>query len=136
MIQQVELHITPKDRGFHLITDEVLSKLVTLPNMGLLNIFCQHTSCAITINENYDPSVRLDLENSFNHLIKENESFYTHTIEGPDDMPAHIKSSLLGASLSIPITNFKLNLGQWQGLYLCEFRNHPTPRKIILTVYH
>lgn len=135
MITQKEMVITGKPRGFHLITKQVLNEIDSLPPQGILNIFTQHTSCGLTINENCDPSVRVDFESSFNHLVKESESFYTHTAEGDDDMPAHIKSSLTGVSLSIPIINSKLGLGTWQGIYLCEFRNSPSPRKLTLTIY-
>lgn len=135
MIKQFQLDIHPKPRGFHLITDEIKDTLGNLPEKGLLNIFCKHTSCGLTINENCDPSVRVDFETSFNKLVPENAPHYTHTAEGPDDMPAHIKSTLTSVSLNIPITDGKLNLGTWQGIYLCEFRNHSSARKLILTVY-
>lgn len=135
MIKQNELLIAAKPRGFHHITSEIINSLDQLPEQGIINLFLQHTSCGLTINENCDPSVRIDFENSFNLLVKENEPFYTHTQEGPDDMPAHIKSTLTGQFLSIPITDYKLNLGTWQGIYLCEFRNSPSPRRIIVTVY-
>ena len=135
MVEHKHITLSIKNRGFHLITDEILSQLGELPNNGLLSIFIQHTSCGLTINENADPSVRVDFETSFNHLIKENESFYTHTMEGPDDMPAHIKSSLVGSSLTVPIINKQLGLGTWQGIYLCEFRDHATARRIITSIY-
>ena len=135
MIQQLELFLTAKSRGFHLITKEVQFHLPELPQQGILNLFIQHTSAALTINENYDPTVRMDFEASMNHLVKENEPFYKHTLEGTDDMPAHIKSSIMGVSLSIPITDAELNLGTWQGIYLCEFRNHGATRKLIATIY-
>tara|TARA_B100001971_G_scaffold215193_1_gene260084 strand:- start:170761 stop:171171 length:411 start_codon:yes stop_codon:yes gene_type:complete len=135
MVEHKHITLSTKNRGFHLITDEILSQLGELPNNGLLSIFIQHTSCGLTINENADPSVRVDFETSFNHLIKENESFYTHTMEGPDDMPAHIKSSLVGSSLTVPIINKQLGLGTWQGIYLCEFRDHATARRIITSIY-
>jgi secondary thiamine-phosphate synthase enzyme len=134
MINQYNIILTSYPRGFHDITDQILNK-IKLPKTGIVNLFIQHTSAGLTINENTDPTVRTDLEASFNHIVKENEPFYRHTIEGPDDMPAHIKSSLVGSSISIPITNGVLNLGTWQGIYLCEFRNHGGPRKIIITVY-
>ena len=120
-------------RGFHLITDFV-EKAIDLPQAGVLHIFIQHTSAGLTINENADPTVQSDLEASFNHIVKENEPFYRHTYEGADDMPAHIKSSMVGSSVSVPITNHQLNLGTWQGIYLCEFRNHGGSRKLVLTV--
>ncbi len=106
-----------------------------LPQVGLLNLFVQHTSCALSINENADPDVRCDMEQILNHLVKENESYYTHTLEGVDDMPAHAKCSIFGVSLTIPITNGKPNLGTWQGIYLCEFRDYGGERKIVATVY-
>jgi secondary thiamine-phosphate synthase enzyme len=135
MMRQIEMTIPSMARGFHLITNEIQKKINPLPSTGMLNIFVKHTSCGLTINENCDPSVLIDFETSFNHLIKENEAYYTHTAEGSDDMPAHIKSTLTGASLTIPITNGKLNLGTWQGVYLCEFRTFGTPRTLILTIY-
>ncbi len=122
-------------RGFHLITSIVESKLRDLPHVGLLNLFIQHTSASISINENADPSVRVDLENIMNKLVPENMPYYTHVFEGSDDMPAHVKSSLFGSSLNIPITNHSLNLGTWQGIYLCEFRNHGGQRKIVASIY-
>lgn len=120
-------------RGFHLITHHI-ENAIDLPQMGVLHIFIQHTSAGLTINENADPTVQEDLESSFNHIVKENEPFYRHTYEGPDDMPAHIKSSMVGSSVSIPITNGRLNLGTWQGVYLCEFRNNGGRRKLVLTL--
>lgn len=134
MITQIEFTLSPKRRGCHLITAEITKNLPLLPQTGLINIFIKHTSCALTINENADPDVRSDMEKIMNKLVKENEPFYDHTLEGSDDMPAHAKSSLFGVSLSIPITNGRLNLGTWQGIYLCEFRNHPSPRKIVATI--
>ncbi len=135
MVHQIEIKLPQYNRGFHIITHEILNKIGVLPTMGILHLFIKHTSAAITINENADPSVRVDFENSFNHLIKENEAFYTHTYEGSDDMPAHIKASLIGSSVTIPITNNKLNLGTWQGIYLCEFRNYGGNRKLVATIY-
>jgi secondary thiamine-phosphate synthase enzyme len=135
MVQQYEIILSEKKRGFHLITSTILSELKELPVTGLLNIFLKHTSCGLTINENADPSVRTDFENIFNKLVLENEPYYTHTMEGSDDMPSHIKSSLIGVSLTIPITNHKLNLGTWQGIYFCEFRNYGGRRKLILSVW-
>ena len=122
MILQKELILVPRKRGFHLITTEILEQLETLPNVGLLHLFIKHTSAGLTINENADPSVRVDFESVFNKMVPENEPFLTHTIEGSDDMPAHIKSTLVGSSVTIPISNGRLNLGTWQGIYLCEFR--------------
>ncbi|MEM7162197.1 MAG: secondary thiamine-phosphate synthase enzyme YjbQ [Bacteroidota bacterium] len=135
MISQVEYTLQAYPRGFHLITQDILNQL-ELPDKGVLTIFIKHTSAGLSINENADPTVRQDFEMTFNHLVKENMSFYKHTMEGPDDMPAHIKSSLVGSSVSIPISNGKLNLGTWQGVYLCEFRNNGGPRKLVLTIYH
>jgi secondary thiamine-phosphate synthase enzyme len=135
MIFQKEFLLQPRQRGFHLITHEILEKL-ELPKEGILNLFLKHTSAGLTINENADPSVRVDFENIFNRLVPENQSYYTHTMEGSDDMPAHIKSSIVGISLNIPIKNHRLALGTWQGIYLCEFRNYGGARKVIVTIYH
>ena len=122
MIQQIECSFTPKLRGCHLVTREVLDNLPKpLPKMGMLNLFVKHPSCALSINENADPDVRTDMEKIQNHMVKENEPYYDHLLEGADDMPAHAKSSLFGVSLTIPITNGRLNLGTWQGIYLCEY---------------
>ena len=134
MIQQIEIHLPQYKRGFHLITDLVLDELGKLPAQGLLHIFIKHTSAGLTINENADPTVRQDFETVFNKLVPENAN-YVHSDEGADDMPAHIKSTLVGASITIPITNGKLNIGIWQGIYLCEFRNKGGGRKLIVTVY-
>ncbi len=136
MIQQTTFLLTAKRRGCHLITHEVLKHLSSpLPKVGLLNLFVQHTSCALSINENADPDVRSDMDKILNHMVKENEPYYDHTLEGADDMPAHAKCSLFGVSLTIPITDGKLNLGTWQGIYLCEFRNYGGERKIVATIY-
>lgn len=136
MIQQIEFTLSPKSRGCHLITQEVMEHLSKkLPQTGLLNLFVKHTSCALSINENADPDVRRDMDHILNLLIKENEPFYEHTLEGADDMPAHAKCSLMGVSLIIPITSGHLNLGTWQGIYLCEFRNFGGPRRIVATLY-
>lgn len=134
MVSQKELTLPAKKKGFHIITDEVLNSVGKLPNQGLLHVFILHTSAGLAINENADPTVRHDLDKSFDHLAPENEPYYKHTVEGPDDMPAHIKSILAGSSVSIPITNGKLNLGTWQGIYLCEFRENATPRKLVMTL--
>ena len=134
MVQQVELILRPRTRGFHLVTDEVLSALPELPACGLLHLFVKHTSCGLAINENADPDVRTDMESSFNRLVKEREPYYLHMLEGADDMPAHIKSVLTGVSLTIPITNGRLNMGTWQGIYLCEYRNYGGPRHITATI--
>lgn len=134
MISQIEITLPEYRRGFHLITRTIEQKLPSLPRTGLVHILIKHTSAALTINENADPSVRNDFESIFNKLVPENEPFYTHTLEGDDDMPAHIKASILGAFITIPITNYRLNLGTWQGIYLCEFRNYGGPRNLVITV--
>lgn len=135
MIQQTEFSLEEKRRGYHLVTSEIMKHLPPLPQTGLLNLFVKHTSCALSVNENADPDVRTDMEKIFNHLVKENESFYDHVLEGPDDMPAHAKSSIIGVSITIPISRGRLNLGTWQGIYLCEFRNYGGARKIVATIY-
>jgi len=122
-------------RGYHLITDAVEEILQELPQQGILNLFIKHTSAALTINENADSSVRIDFETILNKLVPENSFDYRHNMEGSDDMPAHIKASLMGSSVNIPISNHKLNLGTWQGIYLCEFRNNGGSRKMIATIY-
>lgn len=134
MIQQVEFHLSAKKRGAHLITREVLQHLPTLPKAGLLTLFVKHTSAALTINENADPDVRVDFESILNHIVPEKQSYLTHVLEGADDMPAHLKASLIGSSVTIPITNGRLNLGTWQGIYLCEFRNYGGERELVATV--
>ena len=133
---QKEISLKPKSRGFHLITDEVYEKLPELRklNAGLAHLFIQHTSAGLTINENADPSVRRDFESHFNRMVPEDTSLFEHTLEGPDDMTSHIKSSLLGHSVSIPVTDGKFNLGTWQGIYLCEHRNSGGSRKLCITV--
>lgn len=136
MIQQVEFALAAKHRGCHLVTREIIDRLPKpLPKVGLLNLFVKHTSCALSINENADPDVRSDMEKIMNHIVRENEPYYDHVLEGADDMPAHAKSSLFGVSLSIPITDGRLNLGTWQGIYLCEFRDYGGPRRIVATIY-
>ena len=135
MIQQTTFTLSAKHRGCHLVTREILAQLPPLPQTGLLNLFVQHTSCALTINENADPDVRSDMEKIMNHIVKENEPYYDHVLEGADDMPAHAKSSLFGVSVTIPITNGRLNLGTWQGIYLCEFRDYGGARSIVATIY-
>lgn len=136
MIEQTIFRLQAKRRGYHLVTREIMDHLPKpLPNTGLLNLFVQHTSCALSINENADPDVRSDMEKIMNHVVKENEPYYDHTLEGLDDMPAHAKCSLFGISLTIPITNGKLNLGTWQGIYLCEFRDYGGARSIVATIY-
>ena len=136
MIRQIEFSLTAKRRGCHLITSEIISQLPTpLPTNGILNLFVKHTSCALSINENADPDVRTDMNKILNNMVKENEVWYEHTLEGADDMPAHAKCSLFGVSINIPITNGKLNLGTWQGIYLCEFRNYGGNRRIVATIF-
>ena len=158
MIQQFELTLKPKRRGFHLVTSEILSQLPKLPKTGIINIFTKHTSCGLSLNENADPDVRVDMETIFNHLVPEmtseqersgvyidsserggirqsqNRPQYVHTLEGADDMPAHAKSTLSGVSLTILITNGHLNLGTWQGIYFCEYRNYGGSRKLVVTI--
>ena len=135
MITQKEITLTAYSRGFHLITREVLSQIDALPQSGLFSLFIKHTSAGLCINENADPSVLVDFESCFNRIMPENEPYLTHTIEGPDDMPAHIKSALVGSSVTIPITNGRFNFGTWQGIYLCEFRNRGGNRKLVATIY-
>jgi len=134
MIQQFSILLPSYNRGFHLITPKILSSINKLPELGILHLFIQHTSAGLCINENADPSVRVDFEQIFNRIVPENQPFYTHTMEGSDDMPSHVKSSLVGSSVSIPITGHRLNLGIWQGVYLCEFRNNGGARKLIATI--
>lgn len=136
MWTQYEIRLKPKSRGFHLVTDEILAQVVALRqiNVGLMQVFIKHTSAALTINENADPTVRQDFESFFNRLVPEDEPYYRHTYEGSDDMPAHLKGSLLGNSLTIPITNGRLNIGTWQGIYLCEHRNHGGSRSLVVTL--
>lgn len=132
---QKEIVLKPYARGFHLITQQIVSALAEIAQIekGFLQIFIKHTSASLTINENADPTVRLDFESHINKMVPENAPYYQHNYEGPDDMPAHIKASLMGASVQIPITNGKLNLGVWQGIYLCEHRNYATGRKLVIT---
>ena len=132
MWKQVEFDLQSRRRGFHLITGEILRNLPPLPEVGLLHLFIKHTSAGLSINENADPDVRMDMESIFNHLVKEREPYYQHTLEGNDDMPAHAKSSIIGTSVTIPIT--KLNLGTWQGIYLCEFRDYGGNRRMVATI--
>ena len=135
MVTQYEITLPPHPRGFHLITDKLVYELGELPQQGILHLFIKHTSAGLCINENADPSVRVDFENIFNRLVPENQPYYTHTMEGSDDMPAHIKAALVGSSVSIPISHGQLNLGTWQGIYLCEFRNRGGRRKLVATIY-
>lgn len=134
MIKQTEFTLKPRTRGFHLISNEIISQLPQLPKNGLLNLFVKHTSCGLCINENADPDVRTDMKGIFNHIVPENQPYFCHTLEGSDDMPAHAKSVISGVSLSIPITDGRLNLGTWQGIYLCEYRSHGGPRRIVATI--
>ena len=133
---QHEISLKPRARGFHLVTDEVLQAVPELRSVriGLLHILIQHTSASITLNENADQTVRQDFESWFNRAVPENQPYYRHDDEGPDDLPAHIKSSLLGASVLVPVTNGRVNLGVWQGIYLCEHRNHGGARRLVLTL--
>lgn len=132
MIKQYSLQLPPYEKGLHLITKQIVLQLQNLPEKGLLHLFILHTSAGLLINENADPDVRIDMESWFDRTVKENEPYYLHTLEGSDDMPAHIKSVLTGNSLTIPIVNHKLHLGTWQGIYLCEFRNQGGSRKLWL----
>ena len=134
MWKQVEFDLQSRRRGFHLITGEILRNLPPLPEVGLLHLFIKHTSAGLSINENADPDVRMDMESIFNHLVKERDPYYQHTLEGNDDMPAHAKSSIIGTSVTIPITNGKLNFGTWQGIYLCEFRDYGGNRRMVATI--
>lgn len=134
MVEQLEITLPTFRRGYHLITDLIERQLPPLPEKGLLNILLQHTSAGISLNENADPSVRVDFETFMNKLVPENHPGFVHVFEGSDDMPGHLKSSLIGASLTIPITNHQLNLGTWQGIYLCEFRNSGGRRRLVLTI--
>ena len=133
---QKTITLSPKSRGFHIITHDVLENIPEIKDFktGILQLFIKHTSASLTINENADPTVLTDFESHFNMLAPENQSYYQHTFEGSDDMPAHLKASLLGSSVSIPITDGKLNLGTWQGIYLCEHRNRGSDRKLIITI--
>lgn len=135
MAKQIEFSLPAYSRGFHLITDRVMQQVGVLPQAGVLHLFIKHTSAGLAINEDADPSVRVDFESMFNRLVPENEPYLTHTLEGPDDMPAHIKSALVGVSVSVPVSKGKLNLGTWQGIYLCEFRNNGGSRKLVATIY-
>lgn len=134
MVTQKEFSLRSRSRGFHLVTDEIMAHLPLLPETGLLHLFLKHTSAGLTINENADPDVLVDMQKIFNKIVRERDPDYEHTLEGDDDMPAHAKSTLTGASLTIPITNNRLNLGTWQGIYLCEFRNHGGSRRVVATI--
>lgn len=135
MISQFVILIPPQKRGFNLITDKILNQIPKFPEKGILNLFLQHTSAGLCINENADPSVRVDLENIFKKIVPEKQAYFTHTQEGSDDMPAHAKSIITSVSINIPIINSRLALGIWQGIYLCEFRNNANSRKIIASIY-
>ena len=134
MTHQLEFSLSAHSRGFHLITHEVVRQLGPLPNTGILHLFIKHTSAGLSINENADPSVRVDFESIFNRHVPENEPYLTHTIEGPDDMPAHIKTALTASTLNIPCTNGQLALGTWQGVYIWEHRRHGGNRRIVVHV--
>ena len=133
---QKEIRLKARARGFHLVTDEILDQIPELRqiSIGMMNVFIKHTSVSLTINENADPTVREDFESYFSQVVPENEPYYKHVFEGSDDGPSHLKSSILGCSLNIPITRGKLNLGVWQGIYLCEHRNHASSRTIVITL--
>jgi len=134
---QKEIHLKAHPRGFHLITDQIVNNLKELQDiqLGILHVFIKHTSASLSINENADPSVRRDFERHMNVMVPENAPYYEHVFEGADDMPAHIKASLMGSSVQIPISEGRLNLGTWQGIYLCEHRDHGGSRKLVLTVF-
>ena len=134
---QQEIKLKPYPRGFHLITDHILREIPEIKEIkiGMLQVFIKHTSASLTINENADSTVRTDFESHFNKMVPENMPYYIHTYEGSDDMPAHIKASLLSSSVQIPITNGNLNMGIWQGIYLCEHRDYGGSRRLILTVF-
>lgn len=138
MNQPIQKKITLKSRqrGFHLITNEIIQQVPELKNItaGTAHIFIQHTSASLTINENADPSVRRDFESHFNRMVPEDASLFKHTLEGADDMTSHIKTSILGSSVTVPVTNGRLNMGTWQGIYLCEHRNHGGPRRLVITI--
>ncbi len=134
---QKEITLTPKKRGFHLVTPEIVAQIPELANfaVGLAQVFILHTSASLTLNENADPTVRRDFESHFNKMVPENAPYFIHTYEGPDDMPAHIKASLLGSSVTVPVQNGRFRLGTWQGIYLCEHRNHARGRRLVITVH-
>jgi len=134
---QKTVHLTPKSRGFHLVTNELLAQLPELSTftIGVAQLFIQHTSASLALSENVEPEVRADLETHFSRLVPEDAPYYTHTYEGPDDMPAHIKAVLIGSSVTIPITKGRFNLGTWQGVYLCEHRQRGGPRRLVVTIW-
>jgi len=133
---QKEIILKQRNKGFYLITDEILSSIheIETIKIGLVSLLLKHTSASLTLNENADPDVSTDMKNYFDEIVPENKNYYKHTSEGADDLPAHIKSSLLGNSIIIPISNGKLNLGIWQGIYLCEHRNHGGTRRLLITI--
>ncbi|MEW6143463.1 MAG: secondary thiamine-phosphate synthase enzyme YjbQ [Thermodesulfobacteriota bacterium] len=133
---QKEITLSPKRRGFHLVTREIAEQVRELSeySVGIAHLFICHTSASLTINENASPEVRVDFESYFNESVPEGAPYYEHTLEGPDDMPAHIKASILGSSVTVPVKDGRFNLGTWQGIYLCEHRNHGGPRKLIVTI--
>lgn len=137
MVLQKEIVLRPYPRGFHIITEFIENEIREIESVqaGILQVFIKHTSASLTINENTDSTVRTDFESHFNEMIPENASYYRHTFEGPDDMPAHLKNAVLGSNVLIPISNGRLNLGTWQGIYLCEHRNHGGGRKLVLTAW-
>ena len=137
IFEQKEIQVNPYPRGFHSITQTIVASCPEIRSVkkGFLTVFIKHTSASLTINEDADPSVKIDFESHFNNLVPENQPYYIHTYEGSDDMPAHLKASLLGSSIEIPITEGKLNLGTWQGIYLCEHRNNGGRRSLVLTIY-
>ena len=135
MIAQKEITRPSFSRGFHSITALVLEQLPELPDTGIFHLYIKHTSAGLTINEDADPLVRVDFESVFNKMVPEGMPFLKHTIEGPDDMPAHIKTAMVDSSISIPITKGRLNIGTWQGIFLCEFRNQGGHRKLVATIY-
>ena len=134
MLRQTEFTLRPRRRGFHAVTEEIEANLAPLPAAGLLHLFLKHTSAGLTLNENADPDVRTDLEAIFDRLVREREAYYLHTCEGDDDMPAHSKSTLDGTTLTLHVSNGRINLGTWQGIYLCEFRNRAAGRRIVATI--
>jgi len=134
MVKQVEFQLPAFNRGFHLVTTIIEKQLLELPDQGIINIFIHHTSAGLTINENADPSVRVDFESFINRLVPENQSYFTHVFEGSDDMPAHLKASIIGQTITIPVHDGRLKLGTWQGIYLCEFRDYGGKRSITATI--
>ena len=133
--KQIEITLQPRPKGFHIITSDILAAIdISSYDMGIAHIYIKHTSASLAINESADPTVRADFNNFFEKIVPDNEPYFQHTIEGPDDMPAHIKSSIIGTSVTIPITGGALNLGTWQGIYLCEHRDYGGARKIVITI--